>query len=151
MPSVPKYTKCLELGCASPKVKGSAYCETHTTYRKRTPRRPAKHSHIDCSEGMYSTKQWVTFRQIQLSTHPLCAGCLADGIVTPALHVDHVFPWRMYGDVAFTRNLFQSLCQSCHSSKTYLEGKGVFRSYGPPIMDYGFEDYMNATKHLASL
>jgi len=51
--------------------------------------------------------------------HPLCRLCLAAGRVTPATQVDHIKPKRLGGtdDLA---NL-QSLCHSCHSSKTRKE------------------------------
>ena len=71
----------------------------------------------------------------QLSMQPLCQSCLTRGIVTPATEVDHVFPWRRIGPQAFYRNLFQSLCHDCHSSKTQDERRGVFIHWvgGKPV------------------
>jgi 5-methylcytosine-specific restriction endonuclease McrA len=63
--------------------------------------------------------------------------------VTQAEHVDHVIPWRSIGPAAFKRNLFQSLCENCHSVKTALEQKGVFIHYsesGPK--EYTRADYL---------
>jgi 5-methylcytosine-specific restriction endonuclease McrA len=43
--------------------------------------------------------------------------------------VDHVFPWRRIGKGSFLNNIFQSLCQNCHSYKTGQEKQGVFEYY----------------------
>lgn len=91
---------------------------------------------------MYQTAQWARLRQAQLSSHPLCASCKAQGIITPAAHVDHVFPWAQIGKGAFYRNVFQSLCQPCHAEKTALEQRGTFRRYGDTsTRDYRLNDY----------
>ena len=89
----------------------------------------------------YQTAQWRKLRQIQLSKHPLCASCLTDGKITQAEHIDHLFPWSAIGEEAFYRNVFQSLCQSCHSIKTTLEQRGVYRHFGFPNKDYALSDY----------
>ena len=89
----------------------------------------------------YNTAQWRKHRAAQLSTHPMCAACLCRGVVTPALHVDHVFPWAQIGEVAFYANLFQSLCATCHATKTQLEQRGVFRYYKEVGTDFSIGDY----------
>jgi len=141
MPTVPNNTKCSVLGCKNVKSKHNSFCLEHggrDTYN---------HKRYDNSQkrkeqmAMYNTAQWQTLRQIQLSTEPLCASCLSQGIVTQAKHIDHVFPWQHIGQVAFYINLFQSLCTSCHSSKTSLEQRGIYRKYGSPNKDYSIMDY----------
>jgi len=92
---------------------------------------------------MYNTAQWLALRQIQLSKHPLCAGCEAQGIVTAAIVVDHVFPWKQISKEAFFINKFQSLCYAHHAEKTQLEQKGIYRRYGPPMVDLCRLDYMS--------
>lgn len=138
MPSVPTNTKCSMLGCNNPKSKCNSYCIEHggkDTYQY-------KYSKEKLDRGkLYSTAQWLRLRQIQLSKQPLCAGCLSEGIVTSAIHVDHVFPWTQIGKQAFYYNLFQSLCHSCHSSKTSLEQRGIYRRYGSPNKDLSINDY----------
>lgn len=92
--------------------------------------------------AMYKSRFWVSFRASQLSMHPLCAGCISRGIVTPAAHVDHVFPWAKIGMAAFRHNLFQSLCGSCHSHKTAGENRGVCTHYlASGIKEYKITDY----------
>jgi 5-methylcytosine-specific restriction endonuclease McrA len=44
-------------------------------------------------------------------------------------HVDHVIPWKTINPGGFINNRFQTLCQSCHSQKTGLEQRGIFRHY----------------------
>ena len=141
MPTIPKYTKCLDLGCKNERSKFNAYCMGHggrdTFNHKRwnsTQKRPTA---ID----KYQSKQWRTLRQIQLSKHPLCAACLSEGRITPALHIDHLFPWSQLGEDAFHINVFQSLCHSCHSIKTTLEQRDIYRHYGIPTKDYKLSDY----------
>jgi 5-methylcytosine-specific restriction endonuclease McrA len=64
-----------------------------------------------------------------------------NGYITPANHVDHVFPWSVIGEQSFNRNLFQSLCETHHGVKSGLEKKGVFRHYVEPVKDYTRQDY----------
>ena len=142
MPTVPSATKCSSLGCHNIKAKFSSLCIehggkdsfNHKRYNNKDKRKLAVHK--------YHTKQWQTLRQIQLSQHPICAGCKSEGIIAAAQHVDHIFPWQQIGEMAFTHNIYQSLCQSCHSSKTYLEQQGIFRAYGDK--DYTSKDYQIA-------
>ena len=139
MPTVPSNTKCGTLGCKNNRSKFSTLCIEHggrdTFDYKRYNQSDKRMEATD----KYNTKQWRTLRQIQLSQYPLCAGCKQDGIIKAGEHVDHIFPWQQIGAYAFTFNLFQSLCASCHSSKTQLERQGIFRAYGD--RDYTIKDY----------
>ena len=141
MPTIPKFTKCLTLGCREERSKFNAYCMGHggrdTFNHKRWNSTQKRTTAID----KYQSKQWRTLRQIQLSKHPLCAACLSEGRITPALHIDHLFPWSQLGEDAFHINVFQSLCHSCHSIKTTLEQRDIYRHYGIPTKDYKLSDY----------
>lgn len=139
MPTVPSATKCSTLGCKNPKARFSSLCIEHGGRDKFDYKRYNNTQDRKEAADMYSTKQWRTLRQIQLSQYPLCAGCKASGIITSATHVDHIFPWRQIGGQSFTYNLFQSLCNECHTSKTHLEQQGIFRAYG--VRDYTKIDY----------
>lgn len=90
---------------------------------------------------MYKTKQWEVLRKIQLSKYPMCAGCLADGVVTAAKVVDHLFPWTQISKEAFFINRFQSLCPTHHAEKTQLEQHGIYRRYGAIRRDFSINDY----------
>lgn len=140
MPSVPFHTVCGELGCKNPRSSANRFClshggkDTHNQNYNSSNERKA-------SIGMYHSRQWLRLRQAQLSRQPLCAACQSWGRVTPAAHVDHLFPWAKVGKEAFYRNIFQSLCQPCHTDKTTLEHRGICRLYGTPSKDYGIGDY----------
>ena len=63
---------------------------------------------------------WLRIRASQLAAEPLCRCCKARGVVTPATEVDHVD-----GHAAtahdYRRENLQSLCATCHSTKTAIE------------------------------
>jgi 5-methylcytosine-specific restriction enzyme A len=72
----------------------------------------------------YGKGWWQRRRRLQLAEHPLCAFCLARGVVTPAKVVDHVKPHN--GDWnKFVLGALQSLCAACHDKqKRYIELRG---------------------------
>ena len=141
MPTVPKQLVCSELGCNNARTIFNTKCLLHGGRNKNVGYKPARTKERTEFNSMYNTRQWQALRQIQLSQYPLCAGCNADGIVTPANTVDHIFPWSAYGKGAFFINYFQSLCPTHHAYKTQLEQEGVYRRYGPPTVDYCEDDY----------
>lgn len=65
-------------------------------------------------QKIYKSARWRRVREIILSENPIC-GC---GKV--ATVVDHIKPIREGGSVWSGTNL-QSMCQSCHNSKTAKE------------------------------
>lgn len=135
MPRIPISTKCTHLGCREERSRYNTFCLAHGG--KNTliiSQDRAEHN------AMYQTPYWRTIRQRQLSMHPLCASCMESGRVTSAHHVDHVFPWTVIGESAFYNNIFQSLCPSCHSQKTWYEQRGIIKHYGHN--DYIIEDYV---------
>ena len=140
MPSIPSYSKCASLGCKNTKSKLNAYCMEHGGKERQTTHLNQTEERKDFN-AMYQTRQWQVLRQIQLSKHPLCAGCEAEGIVTAASVIDHIFPWSRINKEAFFINKFQSLCPTHHANKTQLERVGVYRRYGKPHIDYKQSDY----------
>ena len=99
--------------------------------------------------SLYQTPFWKQKRIAQLSAYPLCQSCLYTGKVTQANHVDHVFAWKAIGREAFHHNLFQSLCPECHSHKTALEQRGIYRSYIHEVKDYALHDYKFIINNIA--
>lgn len=119
MPYAPLNTQCRELGCKNPRSKLNSFCLDHGGL-----------DHLNHGkDNAYSNPAWRTIRRAQLSKQPLCQSCLISGQVTPAVHVDHVFPWRHIGEHAFLHNIFQSLCHACHSYKTGQERQGSYEHY----------------------
>ena len=142
MPSVPSSNKCSHLGCKNPRSKFNSYCMEHGGAEKRAYNPKHNQSQERKENGlMYKTRQWLALRQIQLSKQPLCVGCLANEVVTPANTVDHLFPWTRISKEAFFINKFQSLCPTHHAEKTQLERHGIYRRFGKPNIDYSSTDY----------
>jgi hypothetical protein len=52
-----------------------------------------------------------------------------------------LFPWVTVGGESFLNNIFQSLCQPCHSHKTGQEQKGIIEHYDGEVNTYSIEDY----------
>lgn len=145
MPTIPTYTKCSVLGCKNTKSRFNSFCIEHggrDTFNHKAYNQSDKRKQ---GQEKYQTAQWQTLRKVQLSLEPLCASCLAQGIVTQAQHIDHVFPWQQISEQAFYHNLFQSLCAPCHSSKTSLEAKGIFKYYKTNA-DFTIADYARVIK-----
>ena len=144
MPTLPTYTKCASLGCKNTKSKLNSFCTDHggkewidTEDRKQF-------------NSMYQSAFWRQKRQTQLSIQPLCQACLSEGRIGSAIHIDHVFAWKVLGKQAFTHNLFQSLCAEHHSHKTALEQQGIYRHYSDPIKDYSLGDYRHILRSLSA-
>lgn len=135
MPTVPKFTNCAFFQCKAAKTKDSPYCIEHGG-------KPDIAQDRAVFNAMYKSKYWLSMRAAQLSRYPLCASCMARGIVAQAAHVDHVFPWARLGDHAFRHNLFQSLCGPCHSVKTAREKSGIFLYFtNTNTIEYKITDY----------
>ena len=133
MPIAPLNTECKEYGCRNPKTIRSTYCIEHGGGMTDKGKANSK---------LYGQAAWKKIRARQLSKHPLCARCYQDGRITAAAHVDHVFPHRRDG-TAFRVNLFQSLCQSCHTHKTQDEAKGRYLHYTTRgVIEYTADDYI---------
>jgi len=140
MPTMPP-AQCAEYGCKAPSVKGSRFCIDHAPVQTKPE---GKRRAMD---DEYHSALWQRLRTAQLTRDPLCACCTYEGRLTAAEIVDHVFPWKSYGPEAFRNNLFASLCVPCHSRKTNLERRGIYRHYtGHVFTDYVPSDYPAALR-----
>lgn len=115
MPRKPK-RPCSYPGC--PKLVDGQYCEEH---KKLTDSQYNKYGRDDFTKYFYKTPEWRYARKKQLDTQPFCEECLKEGKRTKATMVDHIVPIKQGGDKFAPSNL-QSLCWSCHSRKSVLEG-----------------------------
>jgi len=68
-------------------------------------------------DNFYTSFKWRQTRAQYLAAHPLCIICLAIGMKTPAVDLDHIRPIRRGGSPYDPANL-QSLCKTHHSQKT---------------------------------
>jgi len=115
---------CREPGCVAYATHGSAYCSQHAAAHGRAFRSA---EHRKEAARLYRTGQWQALRRQQLTMKPLCAECLRAGKYTLASEVDHVIPHRNDLQLFFDPANLQSLCRSCHSSKTAREDGGFGR------------------------
>jgi 5-methylcytosine-specific restriction protein A len=58
-------------------------------------------------------------RREKLLANPACERCINQGIVTPAVEVDHIVPLWAGGKESDSNR--QSLCTTCHQAKTKRE------------------------------
>lgn len=66
--------------------------------------------------------RWAKARKFYLMHHPLCAECERNGRPRGALVVDHIVPHKGDKKLFWDSTNWQSLCVSCHASKT---GRGL--------------------------
>lgn len=65
------------------------------------------------------TRRWNAISKRYRALNPFCVTCAAagrDGV--PAEHVDHIVPHRGNRDLFLDPANWQSLCASCHATKT---------------------------------
>ena len=67
---------------------------------------------------------WAAYSRSYRQQHPRCVACLARGVHTPTACVDHITPVSGPRDPLFWEpSNHQSLCLSCHSTKTVTEDR----------------------------
>jgi 5-methylcytosine-specific restriction protein A len=133
MPVAPLNTECKEYGCRNKKTGRSSFCLQHGGGISEKGKANAR---------LYNLEAWNSIRARQLSREPLCARCKHEGKITAAQQVDHVFPHNRDVD-RFKTNIFQSLCQSCHTLKGQDERKGKYNYYtAHGVIIYYDSDYI---------
>lgn len=113
MPMMP-LKACRAQGCAE--VSNSKYCAKHEATLGKTERAQVDKARPSSVKRGYGAA-WKRLRLIVLRDSPLCIMCQRAGKYTASTEVDHID-----GDVR--NNSFgnlQTLCRSCHSSKTARE------------------------------
>jgi 5-methylcytosine-specific restriction protein A len=81
-------------------------------------------------DSWYGQARWKRMRRAQLRREPLCAFCLKQGKLVPAVVADHIEPHRG-NEQLFWHGELRSLCQSCHSgSKQQIERTGFCTDIG---------------------
>ncbi len=112
------YSGCKEIVDVPVGYRGSPRCERHR--RAVTPsERVYEHHHID-GKNIYKSQRWVKLRAEVIRQQITCQHCLAYGIVTPGIIVDHIIEIEDGGPVWDINNL-QYLCRTCHNQKTARE------------------------------
>ena len=106
---------CGRTGCGE--LTYNRYCEKHQKEAERDYNRNKRDKE---AKKYYDTPRWKTLRKVKLARDPLCEICRQNGGLIEASHVDHIIEISDGGDPYDLDNL-QSLCISCHSSKTLRE------------------------------
>ena len=115
MPYKPK-KPCRYTGCN--KLTDDTYCEEH---KMAADKAYNKFERDKVSQSFYNSAAWKKLRSIKLCLNPLCEECYKNGVLTKATVADHIIPIKQ-GGTALDINNLQSLCDSCHSSKSIKEG-----------------------------
>tara|TARA_R100000781_G_scaffold108489_2_gene73053 strand:+ start:2905 stop:3255 length:351 start_codon:yes stop_codon:yes gene_type:complete len=99
--------------------------------KKKRPWIPRRKKSIDilninksrASEDMrsfYNSKSWRSLRLYKIQLNPCCEICERKGLTEPGQEIDHRIAIRDGGEKLALHNL-QTLCRSCHSSKSAKE------------------------------
>jgi 5-methylcytosine-specific restriction enzyme A len=114
MPYKPKHP-CKVSFCKELVPSGEHYCSFH---RKALSRSYEIHQRDHVVARLYHTKQWKALRVNHLRSNPFCVQCSS----TRQLEVDHIIEHAGNPDLFFDETNLQTLCKSCHSTKT-LKGR----------------------------
>lgn len=115
MPHLPK-KPCRYPGC--PNLTNETYCEIH---KKQANKEYNQYQRDKFSKTFYNTPKWREIRKLKLTQSPFCEECRKNGTIVKATIVDHIKPIKQGGEPYALDNL-QSLCWSCHSRKSIIEG-----------------------------
>ncbi|WP_245586615.1 HNH endonuclease [Pleomorphomonas oryzae] len=87
------------------------------------------------------TTRWDKARKGYLLSHPLCAYCEAEGQVTPATLVDHLYPQQTYPETFWETDWWVPCCKPCHDGpkqRAEREGKAAIdalaKRLGRPLL-----------------
>ncbi|MDE1161917.1 MAG: HNH endonuclease [Acidobacteriaceae bacterium] len=115
MPSRAKRA-CKQPNCSE--LVDNGYCNNHKQHT----------NDYDRWRGQSQTRgydnDWRRIRLIALRRDRyLCQHCLRDGLVTPAIDVDHIIPISVDPTRRLDIDNLQSLCRPCHNIKTAIESR----------------------------
>ena len=126
---------CTEPGCSElvyePKT---SKCPAH----RREQRKQQASAYKSRTENtkyveFYNSPQWRAISTNHRKRYPLCKHCLDIGITKPADVVDHIIELRDQFEKRFDLTNLQSLCHSCHNSKTATVRRAVRSSLAPSM------------------
>ena len=108
---------CAHQGCGA--LTHGRYCEAHAQSQRRR---------IDEARGSSASRgygrRWRKARKRFLIANPLCREHEKGGEVVAANEVDHIIPHKGDDDLFWDEDNWQSLCNTCHASKTAREDGG---------------------------
>lgn len=92
--------------------------ESKKLYWTETPESKRWNQSDDVS--FYNSRAWRNTRRVKIATNPNCEMCAKIGKFVKGTVVDHIMPIRLGGNGLHMDNL-QTLCTSCHNSKSAKE------------------------------
>ena len=125
MPNKPA-KPCRHPGC--PNLTHDVFCEKHKREENKIYN---LYKRDELSRTFYRTQQWRDIRKIKLQISPLCEECKKNGKAVVGKIVDHIIPIKM-GGAPFDLDNLQTLCWSCHSRKSIIEGSRFGDGKGHP-------------------
>ena len=111
---------CAWPGCSA-LVRGVSHCVTHKPLADERRAEQLKRAHKqynvrrDESDGFYSTERWRKFRAYYLRLHPLCVECDRQGLITVAVILDHIKPYKTHPELGLDWHNVRPLCRRCHN------------------------------------
>ena len=106
-------------------VSNGSYCEPHQVLadlrrseQLKASSRRYNRQRAD-SDKFYSTAAWRRFREYILITRPLCVDCEAEGLVVPAVVVDHIKPFKERPDLGLDEGNVRGLCRACDNRRRH--------------------------------
>ncbi|MCC8013656.1 MAG: HNH endonuclease [Eubacterium sp.] len=119
MPKRPN-TPCKHPNCSRLVAYGNKYCNEH---------KPLHTDEVRSASSRGYNRQWQKASKAFLQEHPICEICKSKGRYTKATVVDHIIPHRGNRELFWDRSNWQSLCKSCHDTKTMTEDRYIKYEY----------------------
>lgn len=101
--------KCNHVGCN--KMTRQGRCDEHKA--RESKNRPG--------DPFYSSRDWITIRDMRRQLSPCCELCLKEGRTKPTFAIDHIKPRATHPELELDIDNTQGLCESCHNRKTAKE------------------------------
>ena len=111
---------CTHPGCGN--LTDSGKCEKH----RKQAAQEYERGRSDEMRRFYNSREWRRASKLHLAKEPLCRLCAAEGRFVEAVMTDHIIPIKRGGN-PWDESNWQSLCASCHSSKSAEEGSRFSR------------------------
>ncbi len=106
---------CRHAGCRV-LLDNPGFCDQHRKEAFRAQKQVVTEDYKERNR-FYQRKEWKAVRALQLQLEPLCRSCRGAGKLVAAVIVDHIVAIADGGAELDHENL-QSLCKSCHNTKT---------------------------------
>lgn len=121
--------KCNHVGCNQLINFDETYCKKHlikysSNYDDYANRKEVGGKYFT----FYHSKAWKQLSYSYRLRNPMCELCLKNGIYVKCDVVDHKIPIRSDWNQRLNENNLQSLCHSCHNTKTKAESKRLVLS-----------------------